>query len=387
MTVTTDSSTSQYAAATRSKARAKEANLPRRKNDHHAQTRRRLPFRLRALLNSIHGKSPPTWRETVAKIALLAAIAALLAGILTQRNARAGGATEAPDTLQRSLMKIAEAVDATSLQRMLTFDAAQNRGQLCEVSLRESFDLICEPDWAWVRRREEWAREKARRDVRSASPGASAADWGHFWEEDCNEVGACPEAEVIGVGEGGRWVCEPQRITSMTPAVDYCLIYSIGLSSGDLQFHGAAAQRLPLCDVHVFGAEHIDQARRPARVRVHEVEIGDGSSLVNESLLHLQTRMEGIRERGARWSVEILKMDIQKERWGQVRAALDAGRIPTARQVLLDVHRGNTSAPRELLQAFERHGYVMWKKTVDQRTHGAVVFLSFIRLKWHSIPN
>lgn len=387
MIVTAESSTSQYEAVTRSKSRAKEAKLPRRKNDHHAQTRRRPPFRARTLLNSIHGKSSPSCRGTVAKIGILAAIAALLTVVLTQKNVRAGGTADAPGTLQRSLIKLAEAVDATSLQRMLTSDVAQNRSQMCEVSLRESFDFFCEPNWAWVRRREEWARERAWRDAHPSPPGASAAGWGHFWEEDYNEVGACPNAEKIGTGEGGRWVCEPQRITSITPADDYCLIYSMGLSNGDLQFHGAAAQRLPLCDVHVFGAEHIDRARRPARVRVHDLEIDEGSSLVNETLLHLQARMESIRERGARASVEILQMDVRKERWGQVRAALNAGRIPAARQVLLDVHSGNTSAPRELVQAFERHGYVMWKKTIDEHTHGAVVFLSFIRLKWHSIPN
>ncbi|CAE8596625.1 unnamed protein product [Polarella glacialis] len=54
------------------------------------------------------------------------------------------------------------------------------------------------------------------------------------------------------MGDGGKWVCDPERITKQVNSGGSCLVYSVG-SNGQFDFEARVLRDIsPSCEVHVF---------------------------------------------------------------------------------------------------------------------------------------
>ena len=94
----------------------------------------------------------------------------------------------------------------------------------------------------------------------------------------------CTAAERIGgTGDGGKWVCDPWRVSQQ----ESCLIYSIG-SNNDFSFEHSLHQRLgPVCEIHTF--DHTigsDPSNKPPFVNFHPFGLSNGSKLELPSSSH-----------------------------------------------------------------------------------------------------
>merc|ERR1719343_1299572 len=73
-----------------------------------------------------------------------------------------------------------------------------------------------------------------------------------FWQVHYEPSFGCVFEERVGnAGEGGKWVCDPQRIKEKAET-DGCLVYSIG-SNGQFDFeesvHGSISRK---CEIHTI---------------------------------------------------------------------------------------------------------------------------------------
>lgn len=81
---------------------------------------------------------------------------------------------------------------------------------------------------------------------------------------------SCPlERRVLGVGDGPKWVCDPDRIAKAAKRRNQgCLVYSVG-SHGKTNFESGIHHLIPDCEIHIFDPGNYEK-RIPARFRFHQ---------------------------------------------------------------------------------------------------------------------
>lgn len=94
--------------------------------------------------------------------------------------------------------------------------------------------------------------------------GAQSA--GAWYQETAEPAYTCVHEERIGPhGDGGKWVCDPEKIRSSSS----CLIYSIG-SSNDFRFEEAILRDISNnCEIHVFDHTVKNATNKPLNVHFH----------------------------------------------------------------------------------------------------------------------
>ena len=180
------------------------------------------------------------------------------------------------------------------------------------------------------------------------------------------------ESRIGGLGDGGKWVCDPHRIPK-----DKCLIWSIG-SANIFNFENAVYKEISkTCEIHTFdpsvGAK---PSNLPNYVKFHPWGLGSKSETSSKgwtmksmadilSILGHQNR-----------TIDILKIDCEGCEWTTYE---QFNGYPYIRQILIELH-GITKA-KDLLSSMKQRGYVTFHKEPNTKgCRGRCIEYAFIHL-------
>ncbi len=246
----------------------------------------------------------------------------------------------------------------------------------CGLSLQESDDWFCDFD-------REWRRRKSLHHIQDQKERQFF--FLHNWYPTIH----CDFEQRIGVGDGGRWVCDIHKLqyTNSTPP----LVYSFG-SDGDFSFEKAIKQELPKSEIHTF-----DQSvyACPANIcQFHQVYVGDGRRDRSKSLQMIMNDLNHQRR-----DIDILKVDIEggeynlfielfalTNKGNSASQSFTAEVLPYIRQILVEIHfqsdedEGESRRVHTLFENFRRNNYVIFHKEANIHGCQRVFEYAFIRL-------
>jgi len=173
--------------------------------------------------------------------------------------------------------------------------------------------------------------------------------------------------------DGGKWVCDPQKIFSQTQDGKPCLVYSIG-SAGDYSFEQAVTASISAkCEIHTIDMNpwsSYTQTPPPSNVHYHIYKIGKTSvAEVMSNLGHSNT------------SIDIFKIDCEGCEWDSYRQWFSGGVF--IRQILVEVHGGagsNSERTHEFFNFLFDLGYVIFHKEANVIARGTCFEFAFLRL-------
>jgi hypothetical protein len=186
----------------------------------------------------------------------------------------------------------------------------------------------------------------------------------------------CHNRQRLGrVGDGGKWICNLDRIIRGDAALPpTCTVYSFG-SNGEISFEEdlLLASR-PGCEVHIFdpvldsvlannryfngpGATDLAASRNVPHITWHTVGLGARDGDVDSTRygkMHLQRLATIMASLGHSW-VDVLKVDVEGYEWDiflEDILASGGGPLPFG-QLLIELHSGDTTIAR-VMEFFER---------------------------------
>ncbi|KAL6745514.1 methyltransferase domain-containing protein [Haematococcus lacustris] len=211
--------------------------------------------------------------------------------------------------------------------RIEAFDVPGS-GHNCELSLRESEGFFCQHDKSWIERREVARRQFARNCL-----NGHENHYGYFqanWEPEFH----CMFMERMGVvGDGGKWVCDPMRISAQNHAP--CLVYSIG-SMNNFAFENAVLQQFPTCEVHTF--DHTSNPPGPGNnqaINFHKIGLAGKDAPPLSSLTSIFTSLNHTGK-----EISLFKIDIEGAEYGVFDELFKYSPqvFRQMRQILIEVH-------------------------------------------------
>lgn len=249
--------------------------------------------------------------------------------------------------------------NADSLPRPHHFaQSSENDNTDFALALKESggfFDDFKEADWRRLKDR----IEKTPDCLRDCGPEEPHLWYQNNWEPNFT----CLHERRLGVwGDGGKWVCDPHRITA-SAAKRGCLVYSVG-SNNDFSFEEAVLRDISAeCEIHTF--DHtIGQA--PSNLPTGGTVIFHPWGLAGSSQgPNMKTMATIVRELGHEdREIDIFKIDCEGCEWETVKSWFKSG--ARIRQVLVEVHAGTTdvvpSPAMEFMSFMKQQGYVIFHK-------------------------
>jgi len=226
-----------------------------------------------------------------------------------------------------------------------------------------------------------------------------------FWEENFEPEFTCPhERRLGGLGDGGKWVCDPHRIgqVSNDDGTRTCLVYSVG-SNGNAHFEESVRDVLlknGYCtkenlEIHTFDLKHWNKRNGNFKDRVaeaggtfHNWGMKTTAFSFNTTEYRLpkvflrstfKTFAETFKELGhSNRQIDIMKIDCEGCEWQSLKGWFQDYKEQgvLARQILLELH----DTPPDLLFKFfdtmKKHGYVITHK---EHT-GTTVEYAFLKL-------
>lgn len=185
----------------------------------------------------------------------------------------------------------------------------------------------------------------------------------HWYQNNWEPSFTCLHEKRIGSwGDGGKWVCDPHRITASTSKRG-CLVYSVG-SSNNFDFEEAVLREIsPDCEIHTF--DHtigMTPSNLPKHGKVAFHPWGLVQSDQGASLKSMATIVHELDHDGR--TIDILKIDCEGCEWETVRGWFQGGIV--IRQVLVEVHAGTQDVmplpAMEFMSFMKQQGYVIFHK-------------------------
>lgn len=260
------------------------------------------------------------------------------------------------------------------------------------LSLHESLGFFSEPNEQWeLRKRIHIAQ--VQRDVYFKEQAVQECQYCHrgaLWFQIHYEPSfSCTFERRLGrMGEGGKWVCDPHRITQSVADGRSCLVYSFG-SNNDLSFETSVHSEISSrCEVHIFDPQPLEEGllakhgRLPINMTYHAYGLAArGSKGGGKPLAEIVEELGHVPG-----TIDILKIDCEGCEWSTYREWLDAGvRI---RQILIELHweefAPGAGAPVQAHQFFNflfDHGYVIFHKESNTfGCSGECIEYSFLKM-------
>lgn len=250
-----------------------------------------------------------------------------------------------------------------------------------ELARRESlgfFDDIREDEWKLLQNKVRSVYPNTKGDPRQGSQLSSVWFQNHY-EPDF----ACRHERRIGsLGDGGKWVCDPYRISKKKD----CLVYSVG-SNGDASFEAAIQKDIGQhCEIHTFDFGDYNETVVQQAPGVHYHQWGLGTK--NEG--NLKTLKETVRLLGhANRTIDLFKIDCEGCELTSFASWFESGAI--LKQILLELHSWGKGprAPAEIqnpqtTDMFERlykEGYVIFHKEPNLLAWGAWKCIEYAFIK------
>lgn len=208
----------------------------------------------------------------------------------------------------------------------------------------------------------------------------------HFWAAHFEPEFTCPHEFRLGkLGDGGKWACDPHRIPK-----DSCLIYSVG-SNGKFEFEEQSKVHISeSCEIHTFdlkptfrrnGRTDNSLAEEASKfgVSFHHWGIGTPS----KKFPHMKTFKETITDlHHEQKTIDLMKIDCERCEYEQYRQWFqDWDELGmTIRQVMLEIHNSDYPDVIELMDAFQKAGYVMFHKEANYINEGKAIEAAFLLL-------
>mmetsp|Transcript_2394 Transcript_2394/g.6478 ORF Transcript_2394/g.6478 Transcript_2394/m.6478 type:complete len:323 (-) Transcript_2394:49-1017(-) len=242
-----------------------------------------------------------------------------------------------------------------------------NNTSACDKSLRESGGLFCMRDDEWGARVEA-VRRSAEREC-ALHRQCCTSDLRRREFECFEPVWSCLEERVGAVGDGGKWLCEVDRIRALARETRRaCLIYSFG-SNGDYSFEQHAHERMPECEIFTFDPTvNLRKYPPPSFLKFLPWGIStvDNVSARAElgrlakpgaQMFRLQTMMQLLGHAGR--EVSVMKIDVEGAEY-RVFEDLSREDFFPFRQIQLETHRPHNNVL--LHEQLRRAGYAVFHK-------------------------
>ena len=196
----------------------------------------------------------------------------------------------------------------------------------------------------------------------------------NHWEP----VFTCQHERRVGRwGDGGKWVCDPHRITKNKQS---CLVYSVG-SENDFSFEeGVWLDVSPECEIHTFDPTIGEQPSNLSAGNIHFHPWGLAAQ-DNGTSKTLPSIVKDLGHTGR--EIDILKIDCEGCEWDTYTGWFDG--TTTIRQIQIELHGGTEEEPPISAQSFmlflKRKGYVIFHKEPNiQYSGGSCVEYAFLLL-------
>ncbi|KAG7366630.1 methyltransferase domain containing protein [Nitzschia inconspicua] len=270
------------------------------------------------------------------------------------------------------------------------------------------FDDINSRDWELLRNIT-MGRVNNANPQRPLAQSWRASQWYQTnWDPDFS----CRHDTKIGIGDGGKWICDPHRLASQSrrrmeqyqnerrmgnyktgEIRSGCLIYSIG-SEGDFRFEEGFQDAFPgTCEIHTFDFTNYS-ANVPQNKNIHFHHWGLKASYKEDKAKYeisgfgppsprllgtwpFKTFQETIRELGHEGRpIDIFKIDCEGCEWSTYKDWLGAD----LRQILIEVHKVPKIA-QDFFLDLQKAGYVTFHKEPNiQFGGGECVEYAFLKL-------
>ena len=186
------------------------------------------------------------------------------------------------------------------------------------------------------------------------------------------------ERKVGGLGDGGKWICDPHRLQRGKR----CLVYSVG-SNGDFSFEEAVKRDIgEHCEVHTFDFGDYVEASKASGTNYHQWGFAD-KSFTDEQQRTFKTMEETVQELGHRGGIiDIFKIDCEGCEWATSPSWTDANIV--IQQISVELHGNVGSQITDFFRRLYQHGYVAFHKEANTRfwRSGPFYEYSFLRLNY-----
>ena len=186
------------------------------------------------------------------------------------------------------------------------------------------------------------------------------------------------ERKVGGLGDGGKWICDPHRLKNGKR----CLVYSVG-SNGDFSFEEAVKRDIgEHCEVHTFDFGDYVEASKASGTNYHQWGFAD-KSYTDEQQRTFKTMEETVQELGhVGGIIDIFKIDCEGCEWATAPSWTDANVV--IQQISVELHGNVGSQITDFFRRLYQHGYVAFHKEANTRfwRSGPFYEYSFLRLNY-----
>jgi len=180
---------------------------------------------------------------------------------------------------------------------------------------------------------------------------------GFFYQAHYEPNFACSHERRIGrKGEGGKWVCDPHRISKPKNEKEgECLVYSVG-SRNEFDFEEGVFKDInSTCEIHTFDPGNFTEAGKKAGVHYHMMAIGTEDRGKYRSL---QSIVKELGHEGR--TIDIFKIDCEGCEWATVKTWFNIS--ATLRQIQIELHGVKTPETKDFFDTMEDNNYVITHK-------------------------
>jgi len=206
---------------------------------------------------------------------------------------------------------------------------------------------------------------------------------GTFYQNNYEPDFVCQHERRIGrLGDGGKWICDPHRITDQ----EDCLVYSVG-SNNDFSFEQSVLKEIGHhCEIHTFdfgnyagGAakvgHRLHNGENKTAVNYHQIGLGEDNPPQFKSLKTVVNEL-GHNNR----TIDIFKIDCEGCEWTTAKHWFDAD--ITLRQIQVELHKSDVVNTPQFFDLMYENNYVISHKESNIEFTGPTnVAIEYVFLK------
>ncbi|CAF1086896.1 unnamed protein product [Didymodactylos carnosus] len=272
------------------------------------------------------------------------------------------------DKLIYSTLQLLCGISVTNVLTKASFNIVRSFSHLdCQLSLSESDNYFCETNTDWNERKRVYNMQNKRNLLKIKHSIFFLTNWEPNFQ--------CTFERRIGkIGDGGKWVCDPNRLENKKS----CLVYSAG-SNGDFSFEKDLKSLLPHCEIHTFDRGIF---KCPKHVcNYHQALIGNGINGTETIEMLMEKLNHQERE------LDILKIDIEGSEYPLFTQMFNPNSTNKVypRQILFEIHIGRKQSyvTHRLFDYLRQRGYAIFHK--EPNLIGGPIYFEYAMLRLTNI--
>ena len=195
-------------------------------------------------------------------------------------------------------------------------------------------------------------------------------EWWWFWQGHYEPDFVCQHERRLGMeADGGKWICDPHRITNKVKAGGNCLIYSIG-SNNEFSFEQAMHEHIHKdCDIHIFDFGNYAEGAKKAggKLAYHQQGLSatDSSGKNGDVFKSLDTVFKELGHQNT--VIDIFKIDCEGCEFETVKSWFEAAKRHNVilRQIQVEIHNNPIEETFTFFDIMYENGYVIFHKELN----------------------